>query len=180
MFKKFSFTENIAGQTQLKSSVQRGIRGKIIEQYPSLEPILDDLMPKKTPIVLVKGHEHLSFLSVNNQVLFFQHFDGPYYPTLKLLHKYPILLPKIQVDRGAIKFVLSGANIMCPGLTSKGARMEVDLPNDAVVAIMAEGKEHALAIGQLKMSTEEIRKINKGIGCDNIHHLNDSLWKELS
>ncbi|KAI8575489.1 hypothetical protein K450DRAFT_261451 [Umbelopsis ramanniana AG] len=180
MFKKFSFTENIAGQTQLKSSVQRGIRGKIIEQYPSLEPILDDLMPKKTPIVLVKGHEHLSFLSVNNQVLFFQHFDGPYYPTLKLLHKYPELLPKIQVDRGAIKFVLSGANIMCPGLTSKGARMEVDLPNDAVVSIMAEGKEHALAIGQLKMSTEEIRKINKGIGCDNIHHLNDSLWKELS
>ena len=68
----------------------------------------------------------------------------------------PILLPKIQVDRGAIKFVLSGANIMCPGLTSKGARMEVDLPNDAVVAIMAEGKEHALAIGQLKMSTEEM------------------------
>ncbi|KAH8548025.1 PUA-like domain-containing protein [Umbelopsis sp. PMI_123] len=180
MFKKFSFSENIAGQTQLKSSVQRGIRAKIIEQYPSLEPILDDLMPKKTPIVLVKGHEHLSFLSVNNQVLFFQHFDGPYYPTLKLLHKYPDLLPKIQVDRGAIKFVLSGANIMCPGLTSKGARMEVDLPTDSVVTIMAEGKEHALAIGLLKMSTEDIRKINKGIGCDNIHHLNDSLWKELS
>jgi malignant T-cell-amplified sequence len=68
----------------------------------------------------------------------------------------PELLPKIQVDRGAVKFVLSGANIMCPGLTSKGARMEVDLPNDAVVSIMAEGKEHALAIGQLKMSTEEM------------------------
>lgn len=28
-----------------------------------------------------------------------------------------------QVDKGAIRFVLSGANIMCPGLTSKGARM---------------------------------------------------------
>ncbi|CAO3686619.1 unnamed protein product [Umbelopsis vinacea] len=95
-------------------------------------------------------------------------------------HTDPVLLPKIQVDRGAIKFVLSGANIMCPGLTSKGARMETDLPNESVVAIMAEGKEHALAIGLLKMSTEEIRKINKGIGCDNIHHLNDSLWKELS
>lgn len=26
-----------------------------------------------------------------------------------------------QVDKGAIKFVLSGANIMCPGLTSPGA-----------------------------------------------------------
>lgn len=28
-----------------------------------------------------------------------------------------------QVDKGAIRFVLSGANIMCPGLTSKGAKM---------------------------------------------------------
>lgn len=35
----------------------------------------------------------------------------------------PFFLPMQQVDKGAIRFVLSGANIMCPGLTSKGARM---------------------------------------------------------
>ncbi|CDS13875.1 Putative PUA domain-containing protein [Lichtheimia ramosa] len=179
MFKKFSFSENIAGQSQLKSSVQRAVRTKLQEQFPTLEPIMDELIPKKTPIIQIKGHDHLTFLSVNGVILFFQHFDGPYFPTLKLLHKYPDLLPKLQVDRGAIKFVLSGANIMCPGLTSKGARMDVDLPAESMVAIMAEGKENALAIGWLKMSTEDIRKINKGIGCDNIHHLNDTLWKEI-
>ncbi|CAO3607268.1 unnamed protein product [Cunninghamella blakesleeana] len=179
MFKKFSFQENIASQSQLKSSVQRAIRSKLQEQYPMLEPIMDELLPKKTPIVHIKGHEHISFLSVNGKILFFQHFDGPYFPTLILLHQYPDILPKLQVDRGAIKFVLSGANIMCPGLTSKGARMDIDLPKDSVVAIMAEGKENALAIGLLKMGTEEIRKVNKGIGCDNIHYLADTLWKEL-
>jgi PUA domain protein len=66
------------------------------------------------------------------------------------------MMPRLQVDRGAIKFVLSGAHIMCPGLTSPGARMDVDLEPDAIVAIMAEGKEHALAIGQLKMSTADM------------------------
>ena len=35
----------------------------------------------------------------------------------------PFFLPMEQVDKGAIRFVLSGANIMCPGLTSKGAKM---------------------------------------------------------
>jgi PUA domain protein len=35
----------------------------------------------------------------------------------------PFMLPHMQVDKGAIGFVLSGANIMCPGLTSPGARM---------------------------------------------------------
>ena len=29
-------------------------------------------------------------------------------------------MPIMQVDKGAIKFVLSGANIMCPGFTSPG------------------------------------------------------------
>ncbi|KAI8098854.1 PUA domain-containing protein [Halteromyces radiatus] len=179
MFKKFSFSTDIAGQSPLKSSVQRAIRTKLQEQYPMLESVLEELIPKKTPIIQIKGHEHISFLSVNGEILFFQHFDGPYFPTLILLHKYPDILPKLQVDRGAIKFVLSGANIMCPGLTSKGARIDVDLPEGAVVSIMAEGKENALAIGLLKMSTEDIRKVNKGIGCDNIHYLTDTLWKEL-
>jgi malignant T-cell-amplified sequence len=41
---------------------------------------------------------------------------------------------------------------------------------------MAEGKEHALAVGLLKLSTSEIRASNKGIGVDNMHFLNDGLW----
>ena len=45
------------------------------------------------------------------------------------------------------------------------------------VAIYAEGKEHAMAIGITKMSTADMRTINKGMGVDNLHHLNDGLWK---
>ena len=138
---------------------------------------------------------------------------------------------KLRVDTGAIKFVLQGANIMCPGLTSPGAtihtevqrlmltavswgcqglkgncevmcasscthraaptqpdkwgrwqvsgdllhRMQVDA--DAPVAIYAEGKEHAMAVGITKMSTKDMREINKGIGVDNLHFLTDGLWR---
>ncbi len=44
----------------------------------------------------------------------------------------PFMLPKMQVDKGAIKFILSGANIMCPGLTSAGAKM-TRVPKGTVV-----------------------------------------------
>lgn len=44
----------------------------------------------------------------------------------------PSMMPKMQVDYGAIKFVLRGSNIMCPGLTSPGGRME-DIPAGTVV-----------------------------------------------
>jgi PUA domain protein len=45
------------------------------------------------------------------------------------------------------------------------------------VAIYAEGKEYAMSIGLTKMSTEEMRTMTKGIGVDNLHFLNDGLWK---
>lgn len=36
-------------------------------------------------------------------------------------------MKKFQVDIGAIKFVLSGANIMCPGLTSPGGVLDEEV-----------------------------------------------------
>lgn len=46
----------------------------------------------------------------------------------------PFMLPQEQVDKGAIKFILSGANIMCPGLTSPGAKMSPIEANAIVVS----------------------------------------------
>ncbi len=47
---------------------------------------------------------------------------------------------------------------MCPGLTSKGGILPT-VKKDEVVAVMAEGKEHALAIGLTTMSPIEMYKI---------------------
>lgn len=148
----------------------------------------------------IKSREHISLFTVNGVPLFFQHFDGPFYPTLKLLHKCtyiplfflerdlpasdiapidPFLLPQTTVDRGAIRFLLGGAHMMCPGFTSAGGRLpppEEALPVGAPVAIMAEGKEHAVGIGITKLSTEEIKAVNKGVGVETVSYLGDDLW----
>jgi PUA domain protein len=65
---------------------------------------------------------------------------------------------------------------MCPGLTSSAADCSVELGEGAPVAIFAEGKEHALATGVTKMSTADIRKINKGVGVGVVHYIGDELW----
>jgi len=137
--------------------------------------VIDEIIPKKSQLFIAKCQNHLNLVVVQQMVIFFNERDGPYYPTLRLLHKYPDILPKMQVDRGAIRFVMSGAHIMCPGLTSAGGKM-VDVPAETIVTITAEGKQHALAVGLTKLSTEEIRSVNKGIAIDNIHYLNDGLW----
>ncbi|KAJ3153021.1 hypothetical protein HK101_001765 [Irineochytrium annulatum] len=161
---------------QIKSSQERAIRAKILAQYPALEPYMEELMPKKAPIIVVKCEDRVSIITVNGVVLFFNHFDGPYYPVLRILHKYPDIMPKHMVDNGAIKFVISGAHIMCPGLTSKGGSLQQDVPADTPVAIMAEGKEHAVAVGLTKMSAADIKSVNKGIAIENLHSVHDGLY----
>lgn len=83
-----------------------------------------------------------------------------------MLHKYPNLLPRVQVDRGAIKFLLSGANMMAPGLLSAGGVLPDGLKEGDIVAIHAEGKEHATGIGKMQASSEEIKKAGKGVAVE--------------
>jgi len=137
---------------------------------------MDQILPKKEPLKMAKCHDHLEIIiGKDGELLFFRQRDGPFFPTLKLLQKFPFLLPPMQVDKGAIKFILSGANIMCPGLTSPGAKMS-KVEAETAVAVFAEGKELPLAVGFAKMSSEKILEVNKGIGVENVHYLNDGLW----
>ncbi|XP_074596071.1 malignant T-cell-amplified sequence 1 homolog [Brevipalpus obovatus] len=177
MFKRFD-DSSVSGTTQLKSSVQKGIRNKIVEQYPAIEEYIDEILPKKESLKIVKCSNRIEILiNEKGEHLFFHDRDEPYMPSLKLIHKYPTICPLMQVDSGAIQFVLQGANIMCPGLTSKGAIMTPNLFPGTIVTIIAQGKQHALAVGVMKMSTGEIGSINKGVAVENIHYLNDGLWR---
>ncbi|TMW55520.1 hypothetical protein Poli38472_010402 [Pythium oligandrum] len=176
MFKKFTVEEHVSGHSKVKSSQQRTIRAKIQEQYPELEPYMEMLLPKKAPMVVAKCHNHLQLVIHDGEPLFFNQRDGPFMPTLRVLHKVPHIMKYVRADKGAIPFVLSGANVMCPGLTSKGGEIPEELPAGTPVAIMAEGKELAMAIGVLTLSTEEIRTQNKGIGIELMHYLGDDLW----
>lgn len=69
--------------------------------------------------------------------------------------------------------------MMCPGLTSAGGYLppaENAVPTGAAVAIYAEGKEHAVGVGITKMDTEEMRRVNKGVGVETVTYLGDDLW----
>ena len=177
MFKRFTPEESISSISQVKNSIQRQIHAKIIEQYPKLEEAIDVILPKKL-LVVGKGQDNIQLIIVNNEVLFYNQRDGPFMPTLKLLHKYPTMMKSLQVDKGAIRFILGGANLMCPGFTSAGGSLpDVCIQVGEPVAIFAEGKINACAIGILTMSTDDIKSINKGMAVETAHFLNDGLWQ---
>ncbi|CAG9130392.1 unnamed protein product [Plutella xylostella] len=50
----FDEKESISGMQQLKSSVQKGIRARLLELYPTLENYVDQVLPKKDTFRIVK------------------------------------------------------------------------------------------------------------------------------
>ncbi|KAJ5098988.1 hypothetical protein N7532_005989 [Penicillium argentinense] len=177
MFKKDIPPSN---RSKVKSSVQRGLRQKLLETYPGFEPFIEEIMPKKGSLEAVKLPDRVTLYTLDSAPLFFQPFDGPPIPHLKLIHQFPSALPTIQIDRGAIRFVLSGAALMAPGLTSPGGRLpekENALEAGQIVAVKAEGKEEVCLVGMLKVGTEEMKSKGKGVVMDEGHYLGDGLWK---
>lgn len=180
MFKKFDPSSDVSTSTQVKASVTRALKSQILESHTKItEELLDELIPKKVPLVQFKVGPHLMLYcrkvekegsSPSDEPIFFQQRDGPILPTLKLVHRYPALeFKRVTVDKGAIPFLLGGANVMCPGLTNPGGEMPpdgetqdaqgFDVPGVAKgdgVVIYAEGKEHALACGVMTMSSAEM------------------------
>ncbi|KAL9017065.1 MAG: hypothetical protein Q9185_005619 [Variospora sp. 1 TL-2023] len=182
-------------KSKVKSSVQRAIRTKITETYPLLAPHIDEIIPKKSQLDLLKLPDRITLYALDTTPLFFQHMDDPLIPHLRIVHQFPACFPRIRIDRGAIRFVLSGATLMAPGLTSAGGRLPTGEPaaEDAdesdkryegrelnegeVVVVEAEGKDEACMIGQLRVGTREVKEKKKGVVIDTGHYLGDGLWK---
>ena len=54
---RFHHKENVSAVNQVKSSVHRGIRAQLLECYPALREHLDEILPKKEPLKIVKWQD---------------------------------------------------------------------------------------------------------------------------
>ncbi|OTB05528.1 hypothetical protein M426DRAFT_319798 [Hypoxylon sp. CI-4A] len=197
MFKK---ELSAAPKSKLKSSVQRSLRQSLLTTYPLLAPYLDEILPKKGSLEAMKLPDRVTLYVLDAQPLFFQHSTDTLLPHLRLVHRFPDAFPSIRIDRGAIRFVLSGATLMAPGLTSAGGRLPSgvvppgeggvgkeglddeerwtrELEKGEPVVVRAEGKTEACAVGFLLMGTKEVKEKGKGPVIEDAHFLGDGLWK---
>ncbi|KAF5973757.1 PUA domain-containing protein [Fusarium coicis] len=198
------FKKEIQGspKQKLKSSVQRSLRQGLLDTYPLLNPYIDEILPKKASLSSMKLTDRNTLYVLDSTPLFYQQdLTGILVPHLRLVHRFPQAFPSIRIDRGAIRFVLSGATLMAPGLTSPGGRLPADgaleglqegkemdqkmdeegrwsreLVKGEPVVVIAEGKEEACAVGTLVVGTKEVKAKGKGPVIEDAHYLGDGLW----
>eukprot|EP00878_Enallax_costatus_P021786 GHUV01023085.1.p1 GENE.GHUV01023085.1~~GHUV01023085.1.p1 ORF type:complete len:156 (-),score=16.38 GHUV01023085.1:42-509(-) len=119
-------------QTYPVSSARRPLFCRSLQVVPSPALPMQNLL--LLSFCYFRRSSYMQVAYINDVPLFYSDRDGHWFPTLRILHQYPDMMPKLRTDKGAIKFVLSGANIMCPGLTSPGATI-----HDEVTALAGFG-----------------------------------------
>lgn len=138
-----------------------------IKEFVRLHPIADTLMNKKSNVF-----EDDAVLYVDNKPIFFK-IDSFWSPTLHILLQHPDLLPKVTVDKGAIRFVVKGADIMRPGIVACE-----ECSADALVVIVDETVGKPIAVGKTLFSSAVLLEKSEGKVLINLHRVGDEIWNK--
>ncbi|WP_342305683.1 RNA-binding protein [Methanolobus sp. ZRKC5] len=114
--------------------------------------------------------EDLSLVLVDGEPLLFQ-INGFYFPTVKGVLNLGLTKNVVKVDSGAVRFVVNGADIMCPGIVDADS----DIGENDPVIIIEEAHGKPLAIGTALMPGADMVG-NKGKAVRSIHYVGDKLW----
>ncbi len=145
-------------------------------EVEKLSKILNDTFCKEiftgNEIMDQADAEGCRILIINNEVLGLIINDKPFL-TLKGLLKYKPEKKYVTVDKGAVKFVCNGADIMAPGVVDADSSVK---KND-LVWIRDESHFKPLAVGVALMDAEEMIKEKNGKAVLSIHHVGDKIWR---
>jgi PUA domain protein len=139
-------------------------------RYKDIEPLL------AAYTLSLSKKDHLALR--NDKVLFINHesaffsYENKLVPTLHFLLKNS-LLKKIVIDMGAVKYVVSGADIMRPGVVE----IESEIMSGDFVLIIDVNNKKPLAVGVALFGSAEMREMKTGKVVKNIHYVGDDVWK---
>lgn len=125
---------------------------------------------KQKSAKVIEVDESRKIISVSNYIFVeISNMIAPFLNEEELVGK----LPFVVVDKGAIPHICNGAKVMRPGI--------VDFPNEfnkgELVAIKEEIHGKFIAIGRALCSSNEAKKMDKGVVLENIHYVGDKLWE---
>ena len=137
---------------------------------------LENFIDKKDAAILEED-----ILKINNKTAFFYYNTTNttkiIIPTLKNILQNKRLYEKIKkvtVDMGAVKFVVSGADIMRPGIVS----LEEGILKDEIVLVVDVTHKKPLAVGIMMFSVEEAKAMQSGKVVKNVHWVGDEVWRK--
>ncbi|GHP07443.1 hypothetical protein PPROV_000618500 [Pycnococcus provasolii] len=184
MFKK---GVKIKAESKLGEAHVKTLRRDLLESLPFLdETMLDNIMPRKTPIHIVKLSNRAFVFKAGaegNPVFFDPEGRGVYLPTLYAIWKMPTgTVPAVCTYSEVSRKLLHGADLMMPGVVASDTLGEFKLGDVRAAYVCAPDgtRRHTqpFAVGTMETDSDTVAKNGlKGKGLRNIHVFGDLIWE---
>ena len=161
---------NIKHRHFIQKSQIKDLQDDILAQYD--EKFVNQIFPKKARIEVIQTDAGDTLYAVNNVLKLWKSKEG-YIPVLTLLLNKQVDIKKIVVDKGAIRFVTNGADVMRPGIT----KIDSSIKKGDIVVIVDENHDRALAIGKSMFDAKQMEDKNSGKVVKNLHTIQDNVWE---
>ncbi len=115
--------------------------------------------------------DEYSVILVDGKPLLFE-IDGQFFPTVRGALEMELNKRNVTVDKGAIRFVSNGADIMAPGIVDADS----EIKEGDLVIIVEEAHRKPLAIGKALMKGPQMVEADSGKAIKSITHVGDKLW----
>ena len=119
----------------------------------------EEIKESKSPPILYKGEE--PFLIIK---------EKKYLPHLKSIPESEY--KSVYVDKGAIPFILKGADLMRPGIR----KIDENFAKGEIIMIKDETHKKTIALGFVLLSSEEMQKQDKGKSVEIYHFVSDEYY----
>lgn len=115
--------------------------------------------------------EEYSLILVDGKPLLFE-IEGHIFPTVRGALEMGLQKRVVTVDKGAIRFVSNGADIMAPGVVEA----DPEIKEGDLVIIVEETHRKPLAIGKALMEGPQMIEASSGKAIKSVTHVGDKLW----
>lgn len=163
---------NIKQRHFIKSSEIKALKDDISKKYD--EKFVNQIFPKKCSVEVINTEAGDVLYAIDNKLKLWKSNEG-YLPVLTLFldNENKVEFKTILVDKGAIRFVTNGADIMRPGIR----RIDPTIKKDDILRIADETHDRTLAVGKALFDAKEMNSLKEGKVVKNLHTIQDSVWE---
>ncbi len=155
----------VKSRVQLRKNAKNKMLKDLVSTFGDTMAGLEDKVLEKITL------DEYSLILVDGKPLLFE-IEGQLFPTIRGALEMELNKRIVTVDKGAIRFVSNGADIMAPGVVEADS----DIKEGDLVIIVEETHRKPLAIGKALMKGPQMVEADSGKAIKSIIHVGDKLW----
>jgi PUA domain protein len=158
--------------SELSFRKRHRLKGKQVKAMGALmeEVVGVDMLSREPAVDRARGVD-MDYLIIDGRVAYLM-VDDVAFPSLRTLLDKGLDIRWVEVDKGAVRFLANGADVMAPGVN--GA--DTGISEGDMVYVRDGNHKRPLVVGRATMSGPDMVVAVKGRAVETLHYVSDKIW----